>query len=135
MREFHWLTEAIAKEIHSQLIEQYGGKTGILHLLKLKATLDRPLNLFNYKPESTLFDLAASYGYGLIKNHCFVDGNKRMGLAAIDVFLRINGHQLRAEESAIVSLILEVAASRHTSEEEEVNLASWLETNSSLTLQ
>lgn len=69
-----------------------------MNLIKqmLSASLARPQHLFAYSDSASLFDLAAAYAFGLAKNHAFVDGNKRIALAVIDVFLRLNGYELVA---------------------------------------
>jgi death on curing protein len=76
--------------------------------------------------------LAASYGYGLVKNHCFVDGNKRVALIAVYTFLSINGIELTASEIDAASLFLDLAASLATQEEDMEKLANWLQSNSEL---
>lgn len=63
----------------------------------LDSALARPQYTFRYKPASTIADLAASYAFGLAKNHPFVDGNKRIAYLSIGLFLAINGHQLKAD--------------------------------------
>lgn len=74
--------------------------------------------------------MAASYGYGLVKNHCFVDDNKRVALIAVYTFLSINGIELTASEVDAASFFLELAASLGTQEEEMKKLAEWLQINS-----
>ena len=76
--------------------------------------------------------MAASYGYGLVKNHCFVDGNKRIALIAVYTFLSINGVELTASEVDAASFFLELAASLKTQEEDMQKLANWLQINSKL---
>ena len=88
-------------------------------------TLARPQNLLAYNRDATIFQLAASYGFGLAKNHCFPDGNKRLALISTDVFLQINGYELVADEADAVAVIRELA-SREISEQ---ILANWIEDN------
>jgi death on curing protein len=76
--------------------------------------------------------LAASYGYGLVKNHCFVDGNKRVALIAVYTFLSINGIELTASEVDAASFFLALAASTETQEKDMKKLATWLQANSEL---
>jgi death on curing protein len=97
---------------------------------QLSATLARPQNLLAYGDSPTLFDLAASYGYGLIKNHCFLDGNKRVAVAIVDVFLQLNGYELIAAEPEVVLCFLQLAGSVNLAEEDEAELAIWIEKNS-----
>lgn len=95
-------------------------------MIKLGATLARPQQLATYSnPAPSLFQLAASYGYGFAKNHCFKDGNKRITLVAIDMFLELNGFELTAPEADAVFTI-EALAADDISEDE---LANWIEAN------
>jgi death on curing protein len=84
--------------------------------------LDRPRNRFHYEPEADLIDLAASYGFGLARNHPFVDGNKRVAFQAMYVFLGLNGLHIEAEEPEVVRIILALAAG----ELQERDLSEWL---------
>ena len=93
----------------------------------LDSALDRPKNLFNYE-EPTLHQLAASYGYGLIKNHPFVDGNKRIAFSVAVLFLEINGWKFSATEVDAVLKTLALAAS----EMDESAYAEWLKENSTI---
>lgn len=88
----------------------------------LESALARPLNLHAYEPDSDIAALAAAYGFGIVKNHPFIDGNKRTGYVAMEWFLVRNGHTLIAtpEEKYLTILTL---ASGDLSEEE---LAQWL---------
>lgn len=93
----------------------------------LDSTLARPQQLEVYaKPEPTIFQLAVSYGFGFARNHCFSDGNKRVALVSIDVFLQLNGYELIAGE-VDAALTIEDLAAREISEE---MLAEWIEANS-----
>jgi len=93
----------------------------------LESTLARPINLIAYEPSASIFELAASYGFGFVKNHVFNDGNKRISLVSIDVFLQINGYQLMAEEIDAVCTIRDVA----TGALDESQLTSWINANAS----
>jgi death-on-curing protein len=73
--------------------------SGVLNQTSLESTLDKPKNFFLYEPSSSLFKLAAASGYGFLKNHCFTDGNKRIALATVSTFLRLNGYRLNATEA------------------------------------
>jgi len=123
-----WIPEAAIVAIHSELLEEHGGLEGPINKDMLGATLARPRHVDTYSnPSASLFQLAAAYGFGFAKNHCFNDGNKRISLAAIDVFLQLNGYELLAEEADAVFVIEGLAASNITEEE----LAQWIEANSS----
>lgn len=105
---------------------QHGGLSGQPDEDRVQATLARPQRLLEYEPESTLFELAAAYGYGFARNHCFPDGNKRAALAAMDVFLILNGQDLIPDEAEAVAIINSIA----TDEISQAELAEWLEVNS-----
>ena len=118
--------------IHSEILAESGGIFGVLSKGGLESTLNKPKNLYHYGDDVTLYTLAASYGYGLVKNHCFVDGNKRIALIAVYTFLSINGVELTASEVDATSFFLELAASLKTQEEDMQKLANWLQINSKL---
>lgn len=118
--------------IHSEILAESGGIFGVLSKGGLESTLNKPKNLYHYGDDVTLYTLAASYGYGLVKNHCFVDGNKRIALIAVYTFLSINGVELTASEVDAASFFLELAASLKTQEEDMQKLANWLQINSKL---
>ena len=82
--------------------------------------------MHEYKTDSTVFQLAASYGYGFARNHCFPDGNKRIALVSITVFLLVNGYELQAPETDAVVTIHAVADGSM----DENQLAGWIEANS-----
>ena len=88
-----WLVKQAVLAMHDALISDHGGTPGIRDDGLLESALVRPQNLYHYEPSATLFQLAASYGFGLSSNHAFVDGNKRIALTATAVFLAINGWQ------------------------------------------
>jgi len=121
-----WLEVKDVVYFHRMLIEEHGGLHGIRDEGALESTLTRPAHLLHYQPDVSLYDLAACYGYGFVKNHVFHDGNKRISLASIDVFLQINGWQLEAEEADAVLTIRDVA----TGILGESELAVWIEDRS-----
>ncbi len=125
MNEPFWISENIAKVIHADQIAQHGGSPGIRDENLLSASLARPQHLFAYG-EPTLFDLAAAYGYGLAKNHPFIDGNKRVAFAVMATFLEVNGYSLDVPEMDVVVMMERLA----TDEESQDSLAKWLEENS-----
>lgn len=107
-------------------MSQFGGLSGLPDENALAATLARPQQLLGYEPDSTLFELAAAYGYGFARNHCFPDGNKRIALAAMDVFLMLNGQDLVPDEAEAVVIVEAVAAGEYS----QSDLSEWLERNS-----
>lgn len=125
-----WLNIHDVCAIHGEILATSGGAFGILNQGNLESTLNKPKNLYHYGNEVTLYELAASYGYGFVKNHCFVDGNKRVALIAVYTFLSINGIELTASEVDAASFFLELAASLEKQEESMEKLVSWLQDNS-----
>ena len=108
------------------LVVEHGGLHGIRDEGALESTLARPQQLLNYEPNASIYELAASYGYGFAKNHVFNDGNKRISLTSIDIFLQINGLQLIAEEVDAVLTIRDLAAGLL----DEAGLSGWIKENS-----
>jgi death-on-curing protein len=91
----------------------------------VEATLARPLNLLAYgDPDAGLPKLAAAYGYGFARNHCFADGNKRLALVSMDVFLGMNDSELNAPEPETVEVMRAVAAGTMS----EAELEAWVAT-------
>jgi death on curing protein len=132
MMEPLWLDSHDVATIQGEILAESGGSAGILSEGALESTVNKPKNLYYYGDDVTLYKLAASYGYGLVKNHCFVDGNKRVALIAVYTFLFINGIELTASEIDAASLFLDLAASLATQEEDMEKLANWLQSNSEL---
>jgi death-on-curing protein len=95
--------------MHAEQLRLHGGAAGVRDIGMLESALARPLNKAAYG-EVDLFELAAAYLFGIVKNHPFVDGNKRTALAAADVFLADNGFSLEADKDDLYQLVLLVAA-------------------------
>ena len=109
MKEPVWLNREIMLAIQGELLARFGGLDGIRDGGLLDSALGRPLQQFHYeKPD--LFDLAATYAHGIVKNHPFLDGNKRAGFMAAYTFLGVNGQQLEAPEEHAVLQTLALAA-------------------------
>jgi death-on-curing protein len=103
--------------LHAELIEESGGSHGLRDAGLLESAISRAENKVNYDPEATVGSVGASLSWGLIKNHAFIDGNKRIGLAALVVFLRANGHVLTCSVEEEIAMVLRAAASEITEEE------------------
>jgi death-on-curing protein len=125
VNELLWISEAIVRVIHQDQIQQHGGSLGVRDENLLSASLARPRHLFAYG-QPDLFDLAAAYGYGLAKNHPFIDGNKRTAFMAMYVFLGLNGYLLEVPEIEVVQMMEGLA----TDQENQESLAQWLRKNS-----
>lgn len=108
MPGFLTLDEVLA--IHTHQIERYGGAFGIRDAALLESALAMPRARFDDEPlHATLFEQAAAYLFHLVKNHPFVDGNKRVGLAVCLAFLRLSGTRIEATDDELVALVLGVA--------------------------
>lgn len=112
--------------MHAELVAEHGGRAGIRDEVLLSSALARPRNRRVYGASTTLFELAAGYGVGIIRNHPFIDGNKRLALMVMYVFLEINGYSLAASEVDAADIMLRLAADGV----EEAELARWLKKNS-----
>jgi death-on-curing protein len=123
MKDPIWVPLRAVVAIQGELIAEHGGLSGPPRQRDLEAALGRPLNLRAYSETSpSLPRLAAAYGFALARGHCFPDGNKRVALAIIDVFLRLNGFELTADELDAVDTIQLLAAGDLT----EDGLAEWI---------
>ncbi len=122
-----WVPSNAVVAIHQALLQEHGGLIGPPRPDSLDAALARPQQLHHYaQPKPSLARLAAAYGFALAKGHCFADGNKRVALSIMDVFLQMNGRELTALEPDAVVTIQALAAGELTEEE----LAAWIEANS-----
>lgn len=124
MKEPTWVRRDVVLAYHDLLLARHGGGTGIRDGGMLDSALDRPKNLFLHEKPS-LPELAGSYGFGLIKNHPFVDGNKRIGFAVAVLFLEINGWKFSATEVDAVLNTLALAAG----DTDEPAFSHWLKEN------
>ncbi len=121
-----WLTVDMVLAIHDEQLAIFGGGEGLRDAGLLDSGLARAANRHHYDPDATLFELAAAYGIGIIKNHPFVDGNKRTGLISMHAFLALNGWNFDADQAEEVQVILALASGQM----EEDELAGWIEANS-----
>jgi len=96
-----WLTHKVVFSVHEELLARFGGLSGLRDEALLDSALNRPRNTFAYD-EPDLFDLAAEYALGIVKNHPFLDGNKRTAFMAVYIFLGLNGQDLDALEEKVV---------------------------------
>ena len=123
MSEWVWLNRAVIIAIHEVQLAEHGGGTGVRDAGLLDSALGKPQQLNNYgEPPPDAAALAASYGYGISRNHPFIDGNKRTGYVSAELFLRLNGWRLNADDASCVVTMLAVAAGDITEEA----FAAWL---------
>ena len=111
--------------LHEMMVAQYGGTLGLRDDSLLRSALGKPQNVFAYG-HPTMADLAASYAVGIVKNHPFLDGNKRTGFMMAAGFLERNGWRLSATDIDAAIRTLALAAGEMT----ESAYAAWLEANS-----
>jgi death on curing protein len=109
MKEPVWIEKAECFAFHDALLARFGGLGGIRDEGLLDFALNRPLHLLHYG-EPSLFDFASAYAEGIVKNHPFLDGNKRSGLMAAALFLESNGFLFQAPEEEAVLQTLALAA-------------------------
>lgn len=110
-----WIELEDALLFHGQLIAAFGGAAGIRDSGLLESALDRPRNLLSYGTED-LHQLAAAYSHGIVKNHPFVDGNKRVAFVLARVFLGLNGIAFDPPEEEAVVMVEGLAAGDVTQE-------------------
>ena len=121
-----WVLPDVVIAFHQMLLAEHGGMPGIRDKALLDSALNRPQQLFAYSYELSMFDLAASYAYGLSRNHPFIDGNKRVALTVAGLFLELNGYTFDASEPE-TALIFRQLAAGDISEE---HLSTWLKESS-----
>ena len=105
---WEWVNPSVVEAIHDEQIAEHGGAAGIRDPGLLDSALARPLNLAAYG-EPDIAELAAAYAFGIVKNHPFVDGNKRVAFVVLRTFLLLNGSDLSAKPVERVVKMLAVA--------------------------
>ncbi|WP_284620336.1 type II toxin-antitoxin system death-on-curing family toxin [Aquabacterium humicola] len=116
-----WIDPAVILAVHEEQLAEHGGAAGIRDAGMLESALARPRNLAHYgKPDVAA--LAAAYGFGLARNHPFVDGNKRSAFVAVELFLCLNGFTLAATDADCVLVMLRLASG----DLDEPTFAAWL---------
>ncbi len=116
-----WLTRRMVDTIHAELLREHGGAPGVRDEDLIESALVRPVHRYHYQSTDDMADLAAAYLFGLVKNHGYIDGNKRVGFAAAAVFLLLNGLALTATEVEAFHMVMDVAAGAVP----EADLAAW----------
>lgn len=125
MTEWIWLRRDALSALHAEQLAEHGGANSVRDEGLLESALSRPENLAAYG-DPDAFDLAAAYAFGIVKNHPFVDGNKRAGFMACATFLSLNGHALTASDQHVVETVLGLAAGANA----EPAFAAWLRESS-----
>lgn len=118
-----WISKALALAIHDRQLAEHGGGTGTRDIALLDSALARPQQLFAYgDPPPDLASLAASLGYGLARNHPFVDGNKRTAAVCCETFIRLNDATLAADDLSLYPIYIALAEGSL----DEDGFAAWL---------
>ena len=125
---FVWIDAAVVHAIHEEQLAEHGGSAGLRDEGLLESALARPQNLTSYGGPDVAA-CAAAYGFGLSRNHPFIDGNKRTAFVSIELFLFLNGYVLEAADADCVLTMLRVAEGSINEED----FATWIRQNSKKT--
>ena len=117
-----WLSRVVVDAIHQDQLREHGGLAGIRDENALESALARPRQNWHYAEDTDMATLAAAYGFGLVKNHPYRDGNKRIGFLAMVTFLGVNGYAFNATDAEVVAEILALADGSVS----EAELADWV---------
>lgn len=109
MAEWLWVDPAVAVAAHNEQLAEHGGAAGVRDMSMLESAMARLLNLVAYG-DPDVAELAASYAFGIARNHPFVDGNKRTAAVVSETFLMINGYRLECSDVELVVTFLSLAA-------------------------
>ncbi|MFZ1978425.1 MAG: type II toxin-antitoxin system death-on-curing family toxin [Bacteroidota bacterium] len=124
----HFVPDEIILTIHTDLLQRYGGEAGLRDRNLLESALAQPkITIGGKYAYKTIFNKAAAYGFHLCMNHPFVDGNKRVALVLMDIFLQKNGWEISATEEEVYLMMMSLASSRLS----KVQLSLWLKEHSS----
>jgi death on curing protein len=122
-----WLSRLVVDAIHNDQLREHGGLPGVRDENALESALARPRQKWNYSDCADVPMLAGAYAFGLVQNHPYRDGNKRIGFLAMVAFLGVNGHDFSATEAEVVTEFLALADGRVSEEA----LADWIRQHSS----
>jgi death-on-curing protein len=120
-----WIEPSVVLAVHEEQLAEHGGAAGLRDPGLLESALAKPHHLVSYgEPDAA--DLAAAYGFGLARNHPFIDGNKRTAFVAVELFLLLNGWALTADDASCVLTMLSLAAG----DLDEPGFANWIRQHS-----
>ena len=125
MKHPRWVDPRALLLLHEETLAEHGGLAGLRQEATHEAALGRPQHLHTYEPESNLARLAAAYGFGIVRDHPFNDGNKRVGFLAIGLFLACNSRTLIADPVEAIAIILRLAEGKLPEQE----IAAWIRDN------
>ena len=124
--EPRWLSRVVVDAIHTDQLREHGGLPGIRDENVLESALARPQQKWHYAEQTDVSTMAAAYAFGLVKNHPYRDGNKRIGFLAMITFLGLNGHDRNAADADVVAAIVALAEGSLSEEA----LADWIRQHS-----
>lgn len=124
MTDWMWVDAGVALAIHDEQLAEHGGAVGVRDANAFESAMARPVNLAAYG-QPDIAALAASYAFGLARNHAFVDGNKRTAYVVAEIFLALNGIKLTSSDAAGILTFVALAAGDLT----EDALADWFRAN------
>jgi len=124
MKEPKWIDRRALELLQRESLAAHGGRAGIRDEGLLESALARPRQFWAHEASADLARLAAAYGAGVVRNHPFVDGNKRAAFLAVGLFLGLNGHQLVVDPAEAARTVFALAAD----EMGELEFAVWIRT-------
>jgi death-on-curing protein len=125
VKQPRWIDPRALPLLHEETLAEHGGFPGLGEEATFEAALARAQHLHTYEPESDLARLAAAHGFGIVRDHPFHDGDKRVGFLAIGLFLACNGRRLSADPVEAIAIILRLAEGKLPEQE----LAAWIRDN------
>jgi len=127
VKEPKWLNELSVVLLHAESVAEHGGSEGLRDRGLLQSALERARNLYVYEGVTEVARLAAAYGFGIARNHPFLDGNKRTAFLAIGLFLLKNGYVLETDDTEATRTMFALASGALT----EAELVEWIRRHSS----
>jgi death on curing protein len=124
-RDPKWIDGRALILLHVETLAVHGGLPGLRDISALESALARPRHIHRYEPAADLAKLAAAYGFGIVRNHPFTDGNKRAGFLATGLFLEINQRSFIADPLEAIAVIFRLAEGKLSEEE----FAAWIRRN------
>lgn len=120
--EPRWISRLVVDAIQTDVLLTHGGVPGLRDENALESALARPQQRLAYEPDADLATLAAGYGFGLVRNHPYNDGNRRVGFVVMATFLGLNGYEFIASESDVVTTVVALASGNL----DEETLVDWI---------
>jgi death on curing protein len=121
-----WIDSRALILLHAETLAEHGGLSGLRDKGVFESAMSRAQNTHAYEPELDLARLAAAYGFGIVRNHPFHDGNKRVGFLAVGLFLALNEKEFTPDPVQAVAVVMRLAEGKLT----ELELASWIRQHS-----